>query len=89
MHTVVRAGTILCMDEISSTEFRKRYASLREPVAVTVNGHRIGVWSPVTPWTALEADPDFNRRLEIGKAQLAAGQRVPFRSRPFTPVPKK
>jgi hypothetical protein len=34
------------MDEITSTEFRKRYARLTEPTLVTVNGHYIGGWIP-------------------------------------------
>jgi len=34
------------MRTMSSSEFRKRYATLTEPVAVTVNGHIIGRWSP-------------------------------------------
>ena len=37
------------MDELTSTEFRKRYASLRDPVVVTVNGHAIGKWTPMQP----------------------------------------
>jgi hypothetical protein len=34
------------MDALTSTEFRKRYASLTEPTTVTVNGHAIGIWTP-------------------------------------------
>lgn len=34
------------MKGMASTEFRKRYAQLKEPVTVTVNGHPIGVWMP-------------------------------------------
>lgn len=30
-------------------------------------------------WRMLESQPDFNERLERGKAQLAAGDAVPFR----------
>jgi hypothetical protein len=36
------------MDELASTEFRKRYATLKEPVVVTVNGHAIGTWLPMS-----------------------------------------
>jgi hypothetical protein len=36
------------MDTIPSAEFRKRYASLRVPTIVTVNGHTIGTWTPAT-----------------------------------------
>jgi hypothetical protein len=39
----------MCMDELASTEFRKRYAALKEPVIVTVNGHPIGTWTPLSP----------------------------------------
>jgi len=35
------------MDVLTSTEFRKCYASLTEPTEVTVNGHVIGRWVPV------------------------------------------
>ena len=35
------------MDRLTSSEFRKRYASLSERTAVTVNGHVIGEWVPV------------------------------------------
>lgn len=34
------------MDVLTSTEFRKRYAALRSPTHVTVNGHVIGTWTP-------------------------------------------
>jgi hypothetical protein len=34
------------MNELPSTEFRKTFARLREPVTVTVNGHPIGTWYP-------------------------------------------
>lgn len=34
------------METITSTEFRKRYASLRKATVVTVNGHTIGTWTP-------------------------------------------
>ena len=32
---------------MDSTEFRKRYAKLTDPVIVTVNGHPIGQWVPM------------------------------------------
>lgn len=34
------------MDQMTSSEFRRRYASLSRPVEVTVNGHPIGTWQP-------------------------------------------
>jgi hypothetical protein len=35
------------MDVLTSSEFRKRYASLTAPTKVTVNGHVIGEWRPL------------------------------------------
>lgn len=35
------------MNELPSATFRKTYAKLREPVVVTVNGHGIGMWTPL------------------------------------------
>ena len=35
------------MNELPSTEFRKRFAGLTGPTLVTANGHPIGVWTPV------------------------------------------
>lgn len=52
------------MDEMSSAEFRKRYAKLTEPTYVTVNGHIIGTyWPGVTievraPVTSAQAQRD-------------------------------
>lgn len=77
------------MDTTSSAEFRKTYAKLTQPTAVTVNGHRIGLWLPVvdgivtvkdtffipTPQDVTDVTPEFLDRH--------------FNSRPFTPVPKK
>ncbi len=34
------------MIDIPSTEFRKSYAQLKVPTAVTVNGHAVGIWLP-------------------------------------------
>lgn len=34
------------MNELPSTEFRKRFARLTEGTVVTVNGHVIGEWWP-------------------------------------------
>lgn len=46
------------MDEMPSAEFRRRYASLKEPVKVTANGHAIGFWTPAAWWVdALHAAP--------------------------------
>ena len=35
------------MKAIPSSTFRRTYATLTEPVAVTVHGHVIGTWEPV------------------------------------------
>jgi hypothetical protein len=34
---------------VPSTEFRKTYPRLTEPVVVTVQGHPIGTWTPTKP----------------------------------------
>ncbi len=34
------------MNELSSTEFRKTFAKLKEETVVTVNGRPIGLWQP-------------------------------------------
>jgi len=34
------------MNALTSTEFRKTYAKLKDLTEVTVNGHVIGVWTP-------------------------------------------
>lgn len=73
------------MDTLSSSEFRKVYATLRAPTRVTVNGHPIGTWTPsLVPAEFTDA---------LGKMLgLPANQRVEFDERPivrpFVPVPK-
>lgn len=42
-------------DTLSSSEFRKRYATLKRRTVVSANGHPIGVWDPVT-WVDGVAD---------------------------------
>jgi hypothetical protein len=37
------------MNKLPSSEFRKTYASLTVPTEVTVNGHVIGEWRPLSP----------------------------------------
>lgn len=89
---------MLYMDTIKSSEFRKTYASLRQPTNVTVNGHVMGQWIPANSATyvmaTLKGDhevfgltPPEGALLRSPKAgdPLFAG----FNSRPFTPVPKK
>lgn len=47
------------MDELPSTEFRKRYARLTKPALVTVNGHVIGRWMPATAEELAQPDPSL------------------------------
>jgi hypothetical protein len=75
---------MLYMDQMTSSEFRKRYASLRVATMVTVNGHTIGTWQPqVTtdgqPIAELLAETSDPRRIPIER----------FNTAPFTPVPKR
>jgi hypothetical protein len=75
------------MDTMPSSEFRKRYASLTQPVAVTVNGHVVGEWVPVASSryvTVQEAKAAIAAVRQDADAVLAGR----YDSRPFTPVPK-
>jgi hypothetical protein len=74
------------MDEMSSTEFRRRYASLTRPTIVTVNGHTIGRWMPGAPAVDAVDVGGAPETRPVGLRPVDAGSR--FRSRPFTPVPK-
>ena len=62
------------MKQMPSSEYRRSFASLTEPVAVTVHGHVIGTWTPAKiayadTWsTATNVDVSYLRT--------------------FTPVPK-
>lgn len=74
------------MDALPSTEFRKRYASLTEPTAVTVNGHTIGVWTPGIPWKmvmqgiaeATKPGVDLEEEVRHLKAELAKRPHEPI-----------
>jgi hypothetical protein len=49
------------LPKITSSQFRNRYAYLRDPSLVTVNGHPLGIWVP--------ADHPFARRYrDLGNA---------------------
>jgi hypothetical protein len=72
------------MDEMSSSEFRKRYASLTRPTIVTVNGHTIGRWLPGVP--AVDA-VDVGGAPETRPVGLRPTD-LRFNSKPFRPVPK-
>jgi hypothetical protein len=51
------------MDVLTSSEFRRRYASLKVPTEVTVNGHVIGTWAPYAPGPG---DEWFSSRTDFG-----------------------
>ena len=92
------------MDKLPSSEFRKTFASLTKPVAVTANGHVIGAWHPGVIDPSLQ---DLTDEVKHLKAELAKRPIPPyteverlsgslyndpterFNSRPFTPAPKK
>ena len=75
------------MDTISSTEFRKRFASLEQPVLVTVNGHSLGVWAPtrVAPGTAQTVDI---ARTDLFSRPIATDHFRSASAPAFHPVPK-
>jgi hypothetical protein len=85
------------MDEMSSAEFRKRYAKLTKPTTVTVNGHPIGQWIPEHSATYVMAQLDDGSHEVFGLTpppdaltrEPAKGDPLfRFNSAPFTPVPK-
>jgi hypothetical protein len=75
------------MDVLTSSEFRKHYASITAATEVTVGGRLLGTWIPATVASGLQAG-----MLGTGEQMLFA-KRDPldrsFNSVPFTPVPKK
>lgn len=83
------------MDELSSTEFRKRFARLTSPTVVTVNGHPIGEWRPVQVSVAYMLDRQRQLKdfvvLEDPVADAAKVRAMAdrYNTRPFTPVPKR
>ena len=60
-------------------------SNTRRPAARAGTAGRVSPTAPesqsasVNVWRMLESQPGFNERLERGKAQLAAGESVPFR----------
>jgi hypothetical protein len=76
------------MDEMGSSEFRRRYASLTKSTLVTVNGHTIGTWIPTEAgWLGPVAEHALRQPGPV-IAERHDSLR-PFNSRPFTPAPKK
>ncbi len=93
---------MLCMGEITSSEFRRRYATLKVPTSVTVLGRSIGVWVPATDGTTIQIDQHISPKQfgdkDIGDEStyrhsqrtvtITPGER--FNTQPFTgPIPKK
>jgi hypothetical protein len=75
------------MDELSSTEFRKRFARLTSPTVVTANGHVIGTWTPLT--LSYPHEPGSVRVMTFSEADVVRDLDR-FNSQPFTgPIPKK
>lgn len=59
-----------------SSEFRRRYASLKEPTAVTVNNHIIGVWEPAPQLPSLRTIKRWVKEdREIAPLSLPAEER--------------
>jgi hypothetical protein len=69
------------MDTINSAQFRKQYHGLLRPTLVTVNGHPIGQWVPIS--TAIDS-----RALDAIRPGEPTNADGSFNTRPFTPVPK-
>lgn len=95
---------MLCMDEMTSSEFRKRYASLTAATVVMAGGRPIGQWIPVTQRLSVSVtdggmtiDPpplkgqaiDVAYPYEPDSLKVTTTAGERFNSRPFTPVPKK
>jgi hypothetical protein len=72
------------MDEMPSSEFRRCYATLLRSTRVTVNGHPIGVWHPLTAVADGVIGEDGLTPIERQTHRTAPS----FSSRPFRPVPK-
>lgn len=73
---------MLYMDTLPSSDFRRRYASLKTPTVVTVNGHPIGEWRPIS--TAIDS-----QAVDAIRPGEPVVPETRFNSRPFTPVPKR
>ena len=69
------------MKQMPSSEYRRSFASLTEPVAVTVHGHVIGTWTP----TKIAYADTWSTALPSGAD--APGVKYVVLPR-FTPVPK-
>lgn len=89
------------MDEMTSSEFRRRYASLKSPTLVTVNGRPIGEWRPhifsaaeaednayLASVQAIEEVKRLKRELATRPLPHLTGVGPAFNTKPFRPVPK-
>ena len=83
------------MDEMTSSEFRRRYATLTEPTVVTALGRPIGEWIPadyrpkigLTTTVSLKGEAKMMGPREIIEQPSLTDR---FNSQPFTgPIPKK
>ena len=75
------------MLRMTSSEFRKRYATLTESTEVTANGHIIGVWQVPSRWQTIQEIREQADR--VADELTASRQRSvthPFAE--FRPVPK-
>ena len=73
------------MKTMPSSEFRKTFARLEEPVAVTSNGHTIGSWTPLSwnpPSGGLLMSPHIEAVFQSVNEDLDSAMRA------FRPVPK-
>jgi hypothetical protein len=73
------------MDVLTSSEFRKCYATLAKSTRVTVNGHVIGQWTPIGTTSEVMSYPDgqggYETRVERDPSRYASFTK-------FRPVPK-
>lgn len=53
------------MKTIPSSEFRRTYAGVTEPVVVTVNGHPIGTWTPAVTYQNYVASAERSAALSL------------------------
>lgn len=72
------------MKSIASSEFRKTYPQLKESTTVTVNGHAIGTWTPVSAYA--QSLPAPEKFIDLGPT--ATPRDVEKAYSEFRPVPK-
>jgi hypothetical protein len=76
------------MDNVPSATFRRTYAKLTTTTIVTVNGHPIGQWTPISTAIDTRALDAIRPGEPTSTVELTTGLR-PYSTRPFTPVPKR